>query len=283
MSVTTQIINNVLDGLLKKIAVALAEYQCDIVLLAGRPCSLKPIEDIFLKYYPVDPNRLKVLNEYRVGRWYPFQDGNGFFENQKSVVAVGALVGYICSELGGFKGMSLNFEELGEKMLPTTNFIGLMSNTASTLIPNKDILLKPKKNITSFDVPSIPIRLGCRQLDTESYPARSLFTLDFDDDAIREIVKNDLLQKGLSIDNLALIQDSVDSRKMRIRQSMPIKLEIERDFDVDREDVVVTDLTDRDDNKLPKKYLSLQIKSLSESDTFWLDNGEFKCKISSRG
>lgn len=282
LALTTQIINNVMDGLLKKISIALAEYECDIVLLAGRPCSLKPIEDIFLKYYPVDPNRLKVLNEYRVGRWYPFQDGNGFFENQKSVVAVGALVGYICSELGGFHGMSFNLEELGRKMLPTANYIGLMSNAASSLIPNKDILLHPKKNVSTFDVPSIPIRLGCRQLDTESYPARSLFTLDFDEDAIREGVKKEFSQKGLSVDNPALIQDSVDTRKMRIRQSMPIKLEIERDYDTDREEVVVSDVTDRNDNMLPKKYLSLQIKSLSESDTFWLDNGEFKCKISSK-
>lgn len=283
LKVTTQIINSVMDGLLKKISVALYEYDCDIVLLAGRPCSLKPIEDIFLKYYPVDPNRLKVLNNYRVGRWYPFQDGNGFFENQKSVVAVGALVGYICSELGGYKGMSLNLRELGQKMLPTSNYIGLMSNTASTLITNKDILLDPKNNTIVFDVPSIPIRLGCRQLDTESYPARSLFTLDFDEDAIREGVKNELKQKGLSTDNPALIQNAVDTRKERIRKNMPIKLEIERDLATDREQVIVTDVTDRDDNKLPKKYLSLQIKSLSESDTFWLDTGEFKCKISSQG
>lgn len=282
IKIATQIINNVMDGLLKKISVALAEYGCDIVLLAGRPCSLKPIEDIFLKYYPVDPNRLKVLNEYRVGRWYPFQDGNGFFENQKSVVAVGALVGYICSELGGYDGLSFNLGELGQKMLPTTNYIGLMSNTASSLISNKEILLDPKKSSSTFDVPSIPIRLGCRQLDTESYPARSLFTLDFDDDAIREGVKKELLEKHIPIDNLALIQDAVDSHKLRIRQNMPVKLEIERDYESDRESVVVTDVTDRNDNKLPKKYLSLQIKSLSESDTFWLDNGEFRCKISSK-
>ena len=158
-----------------------------------------------------------------------------------------------------------------------------MSNPASSLIPNNDILLTPKKGNITFDVPSIPIRLGCRQLDTESYPARSLFTLDFDDDAIREGVKCELLQKKLSIENLALIQDAVDSRKMRIRQNMPIKLEIERDYETDHEAVGVTDVTDCNDIKLPKKYLSLQIKSLSESDTFWLDNGEFKCKISSRG
>lgn len=281
IKVTTRIINDVMDGLLKKISVALAEYDCDIVLLAGRPCSLKPIEDIFLKYYPVEPNRLKVLVEkrYRVGRWYPFQEGNGFFENQKSVVAVGALVGYICSELGGYKGMSINLSELGQKLLPTTDYIGLMSNTASSIIPDKDILLDPRKTTTTFSVPSIPIRLGCRQLNTASYPARSLFSLDFDDDAIRERVIADRIAKHLPTDNLALIQDAIDARKLRIRNNMPLKLEIERDFQADREKVIVTDVTDRNDLAVDKKAISLQIKSLSESDTFWLDTGEFKCKI----
>lgn len=280
--ITTKIINNVMDGLLEKIAAALSEYKCDIVLLAGRPCSLKPIEDIFLKYYPVSPNRLKALNEYRVGRWYPFQDGNGFFENQKSVVAVGALVGYICSELGGYEGMSFNLDVLGDKMLPTTNYIGLISNTASTLIPDKDILLDPKETGKTFDVPSIPISLGCRQFNTESYPARTLFTLDFNDEAIREGVINEFKEKDRSLDNPALIQDSIDTRKLRFRQNMPLKLEIERDYNLDREEVKVKDVRDKNDTKLSKNFLSLQIKSLSESDTFWLDDGAFKCKIASR-
>ena len=282
IAVTTQIINSVMDGLLKKISVALSEYECDIVLLAGRPCSLKPIEDILLKYYPVDPNRLKVMNDYRVGRWYPFQDGNGFFENQKSVVAVGALVGYICSELGGYKGMSFDLSELGLKLLPTTNYIGVFSNSASMLIPDRDILLTPTLDSNSFEVPSIPIRLGTRQLNTESYPARSLFTLDFNEDSIRDAVLADLSKKSLPTDNPALIQDSVDSWKMRIRHNMPITLEIERDYDTDREIVRVTDITDKDDGKVPKSFLSLQIKSLNESETFWMDNGEFRCRISSK-
>ena len=282
ITITTRIINNVMDGLLKKVCLTLSEYGCDIVLLAGRPCSLKPIEDLFLKYYPVDPSRLKVLNEYRVGRWYPFQDGNGFFENQKSVVAVGALVGYICSELGGYNGMSFDLNELGAKLLPTTNYIGVMSNSASTLIPDRDILLEPRKNNAPCSVPALPIRFGCRQLGTESYPARSLFTLDFDDKAIRDGVINDRIQKKLPIDNPALIQDTIEARKMSIRQRMPIQIEIERDYDIDREAVRVVDVTDRHGNTLPKKYFSLQIKSLNETDSFWLDSGEFRCKITSR-
>ena len=91
------------------------------------------------------------------------------------------------------------------------------------------------------------------------------------------------LEKNYPIDNQALIQDAIDSQKLRIRQNMPVRLTIERDYLNDREEVIVTDVTDKNDTKLAKRALSLQIKSLSESDTFWLDNGEFKCKISSKG
>lgn len=282
IGVTTRIINNVMDELIKKISTALTEYGCDIVLLAGRPCSLKPIEDLFLKYYPVDPTRLKVLNEYRVGRWYPFQDGNGYFENQKSVVAVGALVGYICSELGGYKELSIHLGELGEKMLPTTKYIGLMSDNNLSLIPPVDILLNPQNNTKDFKVPSIPIRIGCRQLDAAPYPARPLYTLDFDDDAIRRDVVKYLQQQGLPTDIPALIQLNVDDRKNRFRQRMPVTLVLDRDYAADRERVVIIDMWDRDGNVVNKNYLSLQIKSLRESDAFWMDSGEFRCGIAAK-
>lgn len=284
LNVTTQIINNVMDGLLKKISAALAEYDCDILLLAGRPCSLKPIEDIFMKYYTVAPNRLKVLNEYRVGRWYPFQDGNGFFENQKSVVAVGALIGYICSELGGYKGLSLNLDELGDKMAPTSNYIGLLSNPASSIIPSRDLLFDPDTINTSLSIPSIPINLGCRQLNTESYPARPLYTFDFNDDAIRKAAKSALSPE--MADDEIKVQDFINTNKEQIRQKMPLTIELDRDYNIDREKVSVIDIRDHDDKSLPnlqKKFFSLQIKSLSESDSFWLDDGAFNCKIAAQG
>lgn len=52
-------------------------YNCDIVLLSGRPSSLSPIRNIFLKYYSVSPNRLILLNDYFVGHWYPNKNNTG--------------------------------------------------------------------------------------------------------------------------------------------------------------------------------------------------------------
>ena len=55
-----------IEPLMKQLAIVLNTYNCDIVLLAGKPTSLNAITDLFLKYYPTSPNRLIRLNDYRV-------------------------------------------------------------------------------------------------------------------------------------------------------------------------------------------------------------------------
>ena len=68
---------NELEDTLKQISTIIYSQACDIVLLSGRPMSLPVIRDLFLKYYPVSPNRLIVLNNYHVGDWYPFDNNTG--------------------------------------------------------------------------------------------------------------------------------------------------------------------------------------------------------------
>lgn len=284
MKEATQLINNVMEDLVQKISKFLSDYECDIVILAGRPCSLKPIVDLFVRNCPLPPtkNRFKVLKDYRVGEWYPFQDSRGIFTNQKSIVAVGALLGYICSERGGFeRKLSIDLEELSQLMQPTTNYIGTMDENATSIIPDDNIILTPTVNQGEVFVPSLPIRLGCRQFASPSYPARPLFCLEFDEKAIRNSVIADLqsqhlVSQKLDADDEILIQDSIGTRKKRFKN---IKLEVERDYDNDREGLRITRVLDGKDVALVKNYLSLQIKSLNESESFWMDNGAFDVNL----
>ncbi|MBK8042539.1 MAG: virulence factor SrfB [Haliscomenobacter sp.] len=98
--VLSAIVEKTFDSLVGKISSLFSHHAYDIVLLSGRPTSLKPLSDLFLKkYYAITPNRLKSMNDYRVGRWYPqdkrhpFINGNGKFINPKSIVTTGALIG----------------------------------------------------------------------------------------------------------------------------------------------------------------------------------------------
>jgi hypothetical protein len=90
--IISKIVESTFDTLVGKISTVLSYYGCDIVLLTGRPTSLKPLSDLFLKYYAVSPNRLVTLNNYRIGTWYPFQNGKGYFNDAKSIVAVGSMM-----------------------------------------------------------------------------------------------------------------------------------------------------------------------------------------------
>ena len=266
------LIDSQFDGILKKVASAMSMYRCDIVLLSGRPTSLKQIENIMLKYYPVAPNRLKVLNDYRVGRWYPFQNGDGYFSNQKSIVAVGALLGYIASSQGGYNGLSFNLDDLYQKLLPTTDYIGIQNSTTN-MMAEKDILLTPKQHYKEFELPALPIKLGCRQLNTDAYPSRTFFTLDFNTVAIENKMRPSAITDSI------LVQ-LVEKEKLKIRAAMPLHVTVERDnYQDDKESVRITSVEDKDYNALPLVYFKLQVKSLSESEDFWMDSGAFKLSI----
>lgn len=68
---------------MKQLALVFYTQQCDIIVLAGRPTSLDPINELFIKYVPTSPDRLIRLNGYRVGNWCPTADGQGYFYDQK--------------------------------------------------------------------------------------------------------------------------------------------------------------------------------------------------------
>lgn len=171
--VVSDIVEKTFDSMIGKISSLFSFYACDIVLLSGRPTSLKPLSDLFLKYYAISPNRLKSMNDYRVGCWYPedkrypFIDGNGKFINPKSIITTGAMIGQI-AENGGLNGFALNLSELKKKLLPTTFYFGKLNDDSLTYL---NTVISPNNNHATIDVSSLPFRLGVRQIDISAYPS----------------------------------------------------------------------------------------------------------------
>ena len=270
--IVDKIINDSFEDLLKKISSIISAYSCDMVLLSGRPTTLKQIEKIFLQYYPVSPNRLKVLNDYRVGTWYPFQDGNGYFKNQKSIVAVGALIGYQASKLGQYKGMSLDLSEMIEKVLPTTNYFGRYDETTRDIT----YIMSPSKNMNKVFV-QLPYRIICQQVESKYYPCRDFYMLDFDEYAIENAIKTKV--PNISDTDLS---SRVNDEIQKIKSKYPLTIEITRDFNQDKETLILEDVMNCDGDSLPLRYFSFQINSLGENDDFWMDSGAFKTSIKTR-
>lgn len=229
-------VRSTMEPLMKQLSVILHSYDIDVLILAGRPASLNPITELFIKYYPVSPDRLIRLNDYQVGSWYPLANPDGYFYDQKSVVAVGAMVGYLASSINGFRGMSIDFSELIKKMTSTANYIGYYNAERYQVIES---IITPKKGYVACNIASFPLYFGCKQLDAPIYQARPLY---------------------------ALYNNSGKS---------PLTIQFSRDFSDNKEKISIEDVMDSNGDVVNSNLVELVQQSIAD-ERFWLDDGVFK-------
>ncbi len=234
------IVRSTMEPLMKQLSILLYAYQCDILVLAGRPTSIAAIPDLFIKYYPLSPDRIIRLGDYRVGEWFPFADGQGYFYDQKSVVAVGAMIGNMASDKG-FNGLSIDFTEMIKKMKSTANYIGMLNAKTQQV---KESLLTPVKSNASVTITVFPQYLGTKQFDSPMYQARPLYSLS---------------QHGSA--------------------SLPVRVTLSRSFQDDKEVVSIEEATDSQGNTLPKSTIKIMMQSLVDDGKHWLDKGEFDLSL----
>lgn len=167
------IVKSTMEPLMKQMALVFYAHHCDIIVLAGRPSSLDPITELFIKYVPTAPDRLIRLNEYRVGSWFPTADGQGYFYDQKSIVAVGGMVGYLASH-NGLKGLVIDFSKMIKKMTSTANYLGEYNSRRQQVTTS---LLTPTSATAEMTISVFPTFIGCRQLNASIYQARPLYAI----------------------------------------------------------------------------------------------------------
>ncbi len=234
-----KVVKDTMEQLLKQISIVLYSHHCDILVLAGRPTSLDPITELFIKYLPISPDRLIRLNEYRVGNWYPFADGQGYFYDHKSIVAVGGMVGYLASTQG-FGGMVLDFKKMIKTMKSTAKYMGIYNSHSMKV--NQSILT-PDKPIANASIAVFPSFIGCKQFDTPIYLARPIYAI------------YDHSNRGA------------------------LNVTLARNYQEDREVITIEEITDSMGNDVPKNLVELVQQSLVDDGSFWLDKGEFDLSL----
>lgn len=236
---TANIVKTTLEPLLKQLAVVLYAYNCDVLVLAGRPTSIDAVTELFIKYLPIPPDRLVRLNSYRVGQWFPFADGQGYFYDQKAVVAVGAMVGHQASR-EGFNGMWLDFEEMKKKMTSTARYMGVYRSRRQVVDEN---ILTPQNSTATIDVTVFPTFIGCKQFASPQYQSRPIYGI------FNHVGKN------------------------------PLRITISRNYFEDRETLTLEEATDSEGNPIPSRNIELRQMSLVDDGRYWLDKGEFELSV----
>ena len=155
-------------------------YDCDVLLLSGRPSRLPGIRSLVMELLPLPPERVISLHEYRVGAWYPFRDARLRVEDPKTTVAVGAMIAALAqSQLPDF---SFRSDLLRSKSI--AKFIGKLDGGGR--LQREDLVYRDVDlDNREYELPEVafefrgPMWLGARQLDLVRWPAARLYALEF--------------------------------------------------------------------------------------------------------
>ena len=250
---------SIFDKLINQISKLIKSYDVDVLVLSGRTFQLDSLQKLFETYQPVLPNRMINMNNYWIGKWFPFSDDKGFVKDQKSVLSVGSLIALLSAKHNKLGNFRINTEYLKKDLISNANYIGKIE---SNIIEHTFLSEKDEDSIML--VTDLPYRVGFKKLMSKNYPSRNLYTLDFNKDAMFKKFGE---------------HKKVDDLIFKIRESMPLKIEINRDLENCKEKLTLVEVTDNEENSLNKNYFKFQFNTLKDINGYWLDEGEFILKV----
>jgi hypothetical protein len=180
-SAITNTIQRILEPTISCLSEVIYQYDCDFLLLAGRPSRFPAIRSLLLSRLPVNGDRLVCMHDYSVDNWYPYREAEGKIGDPKTCAAVGAMV---CALSEGLLE-SFYMRSSALYMKSTARFIGKIEGNQ---MPDKSVLFRdvdlddPNLTVQNVDVPFFKkMPLGFRQLEAERWPATMLYAVEFRD------------------------------------------------------------------------------------------------------
>ena len=247
-------IKDVMGDVLDQMSFLISHFDCDILLLSGRPSRLPVISDIITSTQNLGNNIIVNLGDYRFGNWYPFANSSGYVKDPKSTVCVGALIAYL-NEISRLPSMRFDLSKL-DKITTTAKFLGVINfNQGKGVIKSTDVIFGPKqKKKGELQFYGEPISIGMRQLESEDWIATSLYSFDFKD----------------------------DERKTKVCNShdFPFKLRFARTLSngefFSKDDI---EIEDKNGTPIDNHNFDFLLRTSSSSQTHWKDNGSFITRI----
>ena len=244
---TNKVVKDVVEKMIGDLCGIVAQYECDYVLLSGRPSLLPVVRDLFLKYLPVTPDKIIQLGHYRIGTWYPFAEGTGVIKDPKTCVAVGATVALMAGNLRRLDDFTIDTSLLKRNFCSTADYIGEYDPNKARL---KEIFLDPDtdtKNIKFFG----HMMLGMRQMPTDDWISAPMYKLVY--------------------------SSSEAARQLKDRE--PLTFDIERDPRDKERLKPLRNVMDRDGKKVAAENLKLSLQSLADEHGYWMDSGIFLIQL----
>lgn len=242
-----------IGGIIDNLCSVIRLFDCDYVLLTGRPSKLPIFKELVMREMPTDPNRIVFMHDYDVGPWYPFGQ-RGKVGDPKTTVVVGALVATLAE---GKLLEHFSIESAAFTRESTANFVGVL--TPGGELRNVDVKFKKTNGIfpdLSQPVPFAgPVLLGSRQLEDETWPANPLYRLSWKDDKGPDERLRASTPWGVELTTAAARSDQDQAEA------------------TNSERLIIDGISDREGQPVQKNRLELRLHTMLESDGHWLDTG----------
>ncbi len=241
-------------------------YQCDVLLLTGRPSRLPGVQAFFKSRLSLPVGRILPLHNYHTGGWYPFHK-LGCIDDPKTTAAVGAMI-CVLSTAGRLS--NFYFRATAMTAYSTVKYIGLLDNNnvlkqgnvyySELELDNPDAEFPDHE----FEVRG-SARLGFRQLNVERWNASPIYLLTILDPNLKARINND----G------AVLKVSIGPKKLRGIQGANGK-EKENTEEFEIKSMSVSDGRSINKNQVRLRLNTLLEAGLSGGDQYWLDSGVIK-------
>ncbi|MEG2004490.1 MAG: virulence factor SrfB, partial [Bilophila sp.] len=229
-------------------------YDCDILLLTGRPSRWSGIIASIFAKLPVPPDRILPMCRFRVGNWYPFADALGNITDPKTTVVVGAILCALAE--GHLEGFSFDTSRL--KLKSTARFIGEMDINGQIKRPkvwfNVDVDSAKEQELPHDVVFAGPIAVGFRQLDAERWTTTRFHIVDFATEEARRNAAGKLPYR----------------LKMRL---VVAELDPEVSREHDEGELFIDDIEAADGSSVPTRDVEVRLQTLPLDEGYWLDTG----------
>lgn len=242
-----KVVKDVVEEMLADLCKVIAQYNCDYVLLSGRPTVLPVIRELFLKYLPVSPDRIIPMGNFRIGTWYPFADATGRIKDPKTCVAVGATIALMAGKLNRIEGFRLDTNLLKKKVVSTADYIGKYDPQKSKI---SHIYFSPGSDTYTIQYDG-PMLIGMKQMKDESWTGTPLYKLTYSSYEAAE----------------------------QLSSRLPLKIDLERD-EFNKEKIKkIRNILDKNDKKVSPRELKLSLQTLADEYGYWMDTGSFNLPI----
>ena len=252
-------IRRVLGNALADLCELVHLYDCDLLLLTGRPSRWPAVTASVLAKLPVAPDRVLPMHQIKVGGWYPYSDDLGRIRDPKTTVVVGAILCALAE--GHLEGFSFDTTRLALK--PTARHLGEMDLDGR--IPNSKVWFQvDPENKAELDqvrehtvLFSSPIAIGFRQLDVERWTTKRYYTLDFS--------------------SPQAVTNAANKLPYRVTISHSYREDAKSPLGIRDEGLLsIENIEAKDGANARPQDLELRLQTMRSEEGYWLDTGVFK-------